>query len=394
MFKIKELKILLLELETSLTKEFEKVLTDKTLVNSLTKIFKFYKYHKSVAGMEISLNSFSEYNYFQEVLTELFFNKQNFPNLKKHLLEMFKEDFSKEDYRFFELEKENISFENFFDKVKSIQNGVRKNITKINKDLIPEKLFYKTFKKTKTDPSKTGIDTQLEIKPTPKNKIKQFQSAEILLKEIWEEGYDLYKTLTFKINFIQSKDLVSYSHFGEQGISYINIIDRSLIETVDDLIHENSHHHLNLIIKKYDPFKIQLTDEIFYSPWRKELRPIYAILHAVFTFSFGAKLFLEMTQKIPLLSKKFTDEEISFIYRRFSEETIMVNYSLVDLKYGIKKKYFTLKGIELISELEKMNSECLKFSKKLDTKKLSKTDSKKISELKLELTKARKTYKL
>lgn len=393
MFKKNELEKLLLELKTSLKKEFEKVLSERALANSLTKIFKFYEYHKSIAGMEVVLNSFSEYNYFQEVLAELFFNKQNFPKLKTHLLDMFKEDFSKEDYRFFELEKKDISFDQFFNSIKKIQNSVRKNITSINRDLIPEKLFFKIYKKTKTAPSLTGIDTQFEKKTTPKNKIKQFQNAEQLLKEIWTEGYELYKILTFKINFVQSKDLVSYSHFGEQGVSYINIIDRNLIESVDDLIHENSHHHLNLIIKKYNLFKEEPTEEIFYSPWRKELRSIYAILHASFTFSYGAKLFSEMITKIPTLKHKFSAEEISFIYRRFSEETIMVSYSLADLKFCIKKKYFTPHGVKLITELEKMNSECIQFSKTLDKKKLNKKDSKKISELQTDLSKARKTYK-
>ena len=35
-----------------------------------------------------------------------------------------------------------------------------------------------------------------------------------------------------------------------QGLSFINCFDRDHLDLIDDVIHENSHHHLNLLLRK------------------------------------------------------------------------------------------------------------------------------------------------
>lgn len=394
MFKLEDLKKYLLELYKDLQKEFQTILEQEELGKSVEKIFKSYEKKNSIAGMETVLLSFNEYLYFREAFKELYMNRQNFQSFKFHMLKIFKEDFSDEDYRFYELERSDTNYIDFANSLKKIQDETKKNLQKVNKDLISNKDFLKIYKQTDSNPITSGLNIKFIEKPTPIEKIKQFTDAEILLKEIWEEGFELYKVLTLKINFVQSQNLVSYSHFNEQGVSYINIIDRTILETVDDLIHENSHHYLNLIIKKFKLLKKEKENRIYYSTWRKELRPLYAILHSVFTFSYGAELFSKFIEKLPSLKNKFNAEEISFIHRRFFEETLMIEYSTGHLDFGLKKKYFTPKGIQVIEAIKSMNSKHLSFMKKLNQKILLEEDKQIISSIKKEISTVAKIFKL
>ena len=68
-----------------------------------------------------------------------------------------------------------------------------------------------------------------------------------------------------------------------------------ILDLIDDLIHENSHHHLNLLLRKHVMYRGDHNQQIFYSPWRRSLRPLRGILHATFTFTMGALLFQRLS---------------------------------------------------------------------------------------------------
>ena len=335
-------------------------------------VLKDYIHTESIAGLELWINGVSEYLYFLEAqkdLTNLKNNPSAIKEFQAGFTESLKVDFGVEDFRFIDWERANANYpilndllNNFIDQTlipcHSIQNDVYLGT---NSD-------YTHFQKANGDPSVKGLKVKTILKKTPKNKMIQVQKANEYLEVLWSEGFELYKLLTDKVHIVQSNGLVSYSHFHEQGISYINFIDRDILESVDDLIHENSHHHLNLILKKYKIIKKDSKEDIFYSPWRKSLRPLYAILHATFTFSYGALLFYNLAKY-----ENWTfDIDKERVYFRFIEETLAVAYSLVDLQWAIKNGHFTKKGINLIQNLTNYNEECIKSIPEIKNKIKSK----------------------
>ncbi|HNB99965.1 MAG TPA: HEXXH motif-containing putative peptide modification protein, partial [Leptospiraceae bacterium] len=259
---------------------------------------------------------------------------------------------------------------------------------------LKEESNYSYYMRANGDPSQKGVKIKMTRTKTPKEKMDQIQKAHEYLETFWEEGFQLYRLLTDKVHIVQSNGLVSYSHFHEQGISYINFIDRDILESIDDLIHENSHHHLNLILKKYKIVKKEFKDDIFYSPWRKTLRPLYGILHATFTFSYAALLFYNIAKSSQWTFLDIDQKFLEKAYFRFIEETLYVEYSLYDLRFAIGKDLFTAKGIELIESLDKYNRDCLLYLPDVLKKIKSKELKKEIKNIQKVLHKNRTQYKI
>jgi len=126
-------------------------------------------------------------------------------------------------------------------------------------------------------------------------------------------------------------------------------------------VHENSHHHLNLLLRKYVMQSHDRNQEIFYSPWRRSLRPLRGILHATFTFTMGAILFERLSSlaargKGQGASGKATLTHQQVLHARFRclEEIDSVRYSLRDLDYAARKLgWLTPHGIALVGSLRK-----------------------------------------
>jgi len=77
------------------------------------------------------------------------------------------------------------------------------------------------------------------------------------------------------------------------GYSSLNMFDRDQIDLMDDLLHENGHHYLNTFLNHQDLIN-EDDDKIYYSPWRKALRPVRGIYHATFTFFWALELFYQL----------------------------------------------------------------------------------------------------
>lgn len=400
MFSLKELQKLKLELFNSLVKEAKDSLSNipKSERKKAEAILKKYIDTKSIAGLELWINGASEFVYFLEAKNDLEEIKNDSTLLKEFqeaFTESLKTDFGVEDFRFIDWERANPKYptlkkllEDFSKEALKACNALEENV------FLGTKSDFSIYKKADGDPSTKGLKVKTTTKKTPLEKLEQIKKAREYLEIFWEEGFELYSLLTDKVHIVESNGLVSYSHFNEQGISYINFIDRDILESVDDLIHENAHHHLNLILKKYKLLKKDFKEDIFYSPWRKSLRPIYAILHATFTFSFGAILFYNIAK---LEKWTFLDMDEVFkerAYFRFAEETLMVQYSLFDLKWAIGKGLFTAKGISLVESLSKYNEECLSYLPEVKKKIKSKEMKKNLDILQKTLKEKREQYKL
>lgn len=207
--------------------------------------------------------------------------------------------------------------------------------------------------------------------------------------------YDTFKSFTHTIIPINEKGIVSYSMQSLPGFSSLNMFERDSIDLMDDLLHENGHHYLNTFLNHLDLIN-EDDDKIYYSPWRKALRPIRGIYHATFTFYWAAELFLNLNLAVEKRTLTFSKEEIIKIKTRFLEEYFMLNYCRPDLQHAFENKRINAEGLSLINSIYKN----LDLKNKIATRMLEELKSldlpsfDKINCLKDELKKTRAHYQL
>lgn len=187
-----------------------------------------------------------------------------------------------------------------------------------------------------------GKDRQPKtVKPTPQRQVERIAAAWQTIQLAWPEGHELLALLTSRIVPLQAKGVVSFSYRHRPGLSFINCFDRSNLDLIDDLVHENSHHHLNLLLRKYVMYHGDHNQQIFYSPWRRSLRPLRGILHATFTFTMGALLFHRLSSwgserggAARWKKARLSLRDLQRARFRCLEEIASVRYSLQDLQYA------------------------------------------------------------
>ncbi len=180
------------------------------------------------------------------------------------------------------------------------------------------------------------------------------------IQRAWPEGHALLELLTSRVIPLNAPGVVSFSYRHRPGLSFVNCIDRDNLDLIDDLIHENSHHHLNLLLRKQVLYHHDRNQQIFYSPWRRSLRPIRGILHATFTFTMGALLFARLSAWAETSQGRAQWRKAGLTARhlvrarfRCLEEIESVRYSLHDLEYaGRHLKWVTAPGARLVKQLE------------------------------------------
>lgn len=207
--------------------------------------------------------------------------------------------------------------------------------------------------------------------------------------------HNTFKSFTHTIVPVNEKGIVSYSMQSLPGYSSINLFDRDQIDLMDDLLHENGHHYLNTFLNHQDLIN-EDDDKIYYSPWRKALRPIRGIYHAVFTFYWALELYYHLDQAAAKKAIAFTANEKAKIKHRFLEEYYMLEYCRPDLAHAFKNKRVTKEGHQLINMIyervaayKKDVENGLKELKSLDAEK-----HQAVQKLKEELVKTRAHYKL
>lgn len=206
-----------------------------------------------------------------------------------------------------------------------------------------------------------------ELVATDAKHIARIGRAWRAIELAWPEGHALLKLLTSRIIPLDASGVVSFSYRHRPGLSFINCFERDNLDLIDDLIHENSHHHLNLLLRKHVLYHGDRNQQVFYSPWRRSLRPIRGILHAAFTFTMGALLFAKLsawaeTKQGRVQWRKAGLSARHLVRARFRclEEIESVRYSLQDLEYaGRHLKWMTTSGARLVKHLEEaiMNAE-------------------------------------
>lgn len=227
--------------------------------------------------------------------------------------------------------------------------------------------------------------------------LKKISKALELIKNYSPSSYKAFCDFTHTVIPIKEKGIVSYSTSKLPGYSLINIYHRDFVDLLDDLVHENGHHYLNYFLYTKKLINEDL-DKIFYSPWRRQLRPIRGIYHAVFTFFWGMNLFSDLDHSLSIDKTNFfqlSEKEKIKIKERFLEEYLMIEFSLHDLKVAYDLGKVTKSGIELVAELEIMMRRDKKRyqMKKKELATLSKNSLKKINEIESHLRKMAKTYR-
>ncbi len=158
----------------------------------------------------------------------------------------------------------------------------------------------------------------------------KLQKALETLEVCCPDLYTFFKTYSKNIIPIFEDELVSFSMATLPAYSSINMNNRDLVDMIDDLIHENGHHFLNSLIEGEEDLIFEDDDKIFFSPWRRSLRPIRGLYHAVVTFYWAYRLFKELS-----LNKKavdyYTHEEMQKVYWRFLEEAQLIRECKEDL---------------------------------------------------------------
>ena len=191
------------------------------------------------------------------------------------------------------------------------------------------------------------------VVPAPRGLAKRVAGALAVIESAWPEGARLLTVLTTRIVPLKARGVVSFSYRHRPGLSFINCFDRDNLDLIDDLIHENSHHHLNLLLRKAVLYHKDRNQEIFYSPWRRSLRPLRGILHATFTFTMGAILFERLSTWAKGDNSTLTEKQILRARFRCLEEVDSVRYSLEDLEHARNLGWLTPAGWELVSSLKR-----------------------------------------
>ncbi len=197
------------------------------------------------------------------------------------------------------------------------------------------------------------------VAATSADHVTRIERAWTIIQEAWPEGHEVLTLLTARIIPLKAKGVVSFSYRHRPGLSFINSFDRDNLDLIDDLIHENSHHHLNLLLRKHIMFHGDHNQQIFYSPWRRSLRPLRGILHAAFTFTMGAMLFERLSTWASGVGgstrwKKagLTQRDLQRARFRCLEEVESVRYSIQDLEYASwHLKWLTGSGQRLVKQL-------------------------------------------
>ena len=226
------------------------------------------------------------------------------------------------------------------------------------------------------------------------NSLKEFKgfSARIelalkLIKLYSPTSWERFCAFTEVIIPINAPELVSYSHQELPGFSMINLYHRDFIDLLDDLLHENGHHHLNYYLNLGK--LIEEPKELdYFSPWRNAPRPLRGIYHAFFTFFWAYQLFRDLltNQDIEQELYQFSKAEWKKIHERAVEEYYMLMYSFDDLKRAKKKGLIYPAGFELVEAQYQL----LKKDKKLITKLETKIGKRDLANLKKALAEAKR----
>jgi HEXXH motif-containing protein len=165
-----------------------------------------------------------------------------------------------------------------------------------------------------------------------------------ILDTRFPEAAALVRSRTWRVVPVAEWATVSYSSATEPGVAYINVKSAPLLRLAEDLLHESVHIRLHEIEARSDFVTTSGRDERFYSPWRREWRPLRGLLHAVCTFTAGAMFFDRMR------TGPWSESRRRWLARRLLEERASVAMTLVILENAARRGLLTRAGRRVVRD--------------------------------------------
>ena len=137
----------------------------------------------------------------------------------------------------------------------------------------------------------------LTVLPRDPGFASRVEVALSLLQRAWPAAAALVLSRTRIVVPMVEPGMVSFSSARRPGASWINIRSRPAVRLAEDLLHEAVHMRLHdleevaPLVRSRQGAGRDGEEPVFYSPWRREWRPLRGILHACCTFVAGALLF-------------------------------------------------------------------------------------------------------
>lgn len=180
--------------------------------------------------------------------------------------------------------------------------------------------------------------------------------AMTLLDVAWPDGAAMIRARTWLVVPVTAWATVSYSSARKPGIAYVNVKSAPLVRLAEDLVHETTHIRLHEIESIHDLIDRKAreadgSEPRFYSPWRREWRPLRGLVHAACTFTAGATFFERMlvaseprsgAVRIPASRRRW-------LARRLLEERASVAIVLEILRNATRRRLVTSAGKRVIS---------------------------------------------
>ena len=174
--------------------------------------------------------------------------------------------------------------------------------------------------------------------------VRRVGKALAILDAYFPEAASLVRSRTWRIVPVAEWATVSYSSAREPGIAYINVRSSPLLRLAEDLLHESVHMRLHEIESRHDLVARAGRRERFYSPWRREWRPLRGVLHAVCTFTAGA-MFFDRMQAGP-----WSAARQRWLTRRLLEERASVAMTLGVLEAASRRGLLTATGHRVVRD--------------------------------------------
>lgn len=209
-----------------------------------------------------------------------------------------------------------------------------------------------------------------------------------LIKKYSPRCFDALEVFTESIVLVDEPGVVSYSLQSLPGYSNINVVERDFVDLIDDLVHENGHHALNAVLNAQELIE-EDDDKIYWSPWRRALRPIRGMYHGYLTFCWAYALFSDLYRN---KASELNESEKEKAQLRFVEEFLMLQFCDSQLDHAFKQGKVTKDGMNLVLEARKILKDEAAFVDSTIKNELTPQNAKAIEELRAHLHQANEQY--
>lgn len=206
-----------------------------------------------------------------------------------------------------------------------------------------------------------------------------------ILQAVWPEAAEEVRARTRLVLPLAEPGLVSFSLPSRPGVSFINLRGKTLTDLADDMLHEAAHHRLHAVEERTrlfsepraagvdrrprEPASMRMGSVAFegdapryWSPWRRDMRPVRGIFHACYTFAFRAEL-LERIARAARASGgrvghlRLRPGGVRRLRLESAKERRWLARSLFDLDDAARRGLLTTAGQRLVSEMRSVPRE-------------------------------------